>query len=260
MDLVLTEIVFSWGFFIKPPYLSLGGQSIPYPPPTTLIGALAYPYMRYRNDYREIVFIRGKPHSPAVELLDKVKYAVLGFPSPLAIQVTDINKYYTYAYLRKEHRRNEKMWSSVVGVTKTYSPVKAIIAYLVNEKYTELVEKIARGITRIGSKESIVSVTRTSVVKKPVEKNVKLAKTMFPTPVHAVKQAIEGAVETVFWKIDPQAYSTVKELDKLLVKYYVPGVAGKIYGGYMKLVVDPTKAVVYETVYGHLVVPREVVT
>ncbi|MEM4889851.1 MAG: CRISPR-associated protein Cas5, partial [Thermosphaera sp.] len=104
-SIILTELFFSWGHFIKPPYLSLGGYSLPYPPPTTLIGALAYPYFKYHGSNKEIEYNRGYYYSPTIKLLEYVKYASLGYLNPRVTQITDINKYFTFAYIGDEHRK-----------------------------------------------------------------------------------------------------------------------------------------------------------
>jgi len=260
--IVLVETIFSWGFVVKPPYLALGGQSTPYPPPTTLIGALSYPYSRFVGDYREVILIDKKPHSPAVRLLEMIKYAVMGYRSQHVIQYMDINKYIIYAYLRSEHREDEKMWSGVMGVSKTYSPprVRSVIAYLVEDKYIDVISKIVHGLVRIGSKEGLVSVVNKLVIEKPNKLDVKRVKTIFPTPVDLVEQPISNCSETFFWKPVVQAYSEPTNIHDLLVKYYVPGVMGKVYGGSMELYVNRDKAVVLETPYSPLVVPKEVVS
>ena len=67
----------SWGFMIHVPFQTASPQPIPYPPPTTLVGALAAAYARWK-DYPETLLFNGRPYSFAVRLLlDKMVRLVL---------------------------------------------------------------------------------------------------------------------------------------------------------------------------------------
>lgn len=259
LSLLLIEVFFTWGHFIKPPYLSLGGASLPYPPPTTLIGALAYPYYKHKNLHGEILYIEGTPHSPAVELLNYIKYASIGYLEPTVSQIIDINKYYTFAYLREEYRKDESMWTSITGVGKTYVLSKAVALYLVKKEYAELLSKVAWGISRIGSKESLVAVTNVHLIKEPIALNKTTIETIFPTPAVIVKNA-DKADKIVFWKITPEAYSRTKEnLHEILEEYYIPKSIRGLYGAAMHIEVDRDKTVVYETPYTPVAIPISIV-
>lgn len=259
-SIVLVETVFSWGYILKPPFLALGGRSVPYPPPTTLVGALAYPYIRSRNDSREVVFINKKPYSPAVMLLDKVRYAVMGYPRPSMIQVMDMNRYASYGYLRSDHKKRRNMWFAIMGIGKNYIPYKSVIAYVVEDKWSTEISRTAWGITRIGSKEGLVSVTKVTVVDHPRTLSNKAVKTIFPVPASIVKKPVKGCEKIKLWRLDREAYSAVKDPGKYMEEYYVPYHSGGVYGGEMLVEIDQGKSVVYDTVYyGALVVPREYV-
>ncbi len=259
ISLVLVETIFSWGYILKPPYLALGGKSLPYPSPTTLVGALTYPYMRYRGDAREIIFIDRKPHSPAVNLLDKVKYAVMGYLKPSSIQVVDINKYASYGYLRGTYRERKEMWFSIMGVGKNYTPYKSVIAYLVKREHIEEIGKIAWGITRIGSKEGLVSVKKVTVIREPETITRKRVKTIFPVPARLVKTPMDNYDKIKFWRLCRETYSTIKDPSEYMEDYYVPRHVGGVYGGEMTVELEPDKSTLYNTPYGPLVIPKDII-
>lgn len=256
-SILLVDIVFSWGHMIRPPYQSGGGQALPYPPPTTLIGALAAPYLRLREPV-EIIYHDKKAYSPAAKLLDIVSYAVMGYPKPCVTEIIDINKYYSYAYLRPKYKKDERFWSAAIGTGKIYSPSNAVIAYIVEQEYGEELAKAAWGITRIGSKEGLVSVRNVKLVKKPtVIEEQKTISTIFPTPLNIVEPR-ENCRIIYFWKIMREAYTSYmpKEYEEYLDKYVVPEFTSRVYGGSMK--VKPLEnAVVVETPYSPLILPKE---
>lgn len=259
-SIVLAELFFSWGYLIKPPYLSLGGHSLPYPPPTTLIGALAYPYFKYIGLNKEIEFINNKPHSSSVKLLEYVKYASMGYLNPMTTQIVDINKYYIFAYVRDDYRKDETRWTSVIGVGKTYVLSKAVVAYLVEREYSELLSKIAWGISRIGSKESIVSVNKVYLITEPsVLKQTSKFETVFPTPASIVKKC-DRAEKVVFWKTTPEVYSKITQpLTNIYEEYFVPKPIEGIYGGKMVIEIDQERAVAFQTPHTPLAVPIELI-
>lgn len=259
-SILLVELFFSWGHFIKPPYLPLGGHSLPYPPPTTLIGALAYPYYKYLGLNKEIELINGEPYSSSVKLLEYVKYSSMGYLNPMITQIIDINKYHIFGYVRDEYRGDTTKWTSVIGVGKTYVLSRAVAAYLIKRDYGELFSKIAWGISRIGSKEGLVAVNKVHLIPEPtVLKHTGGFETIFPTPTHIVKKS-SRAEKTVFWKITPQVYSKItKSLSSIYEEYLVPKQIEGIYGGSMFIEVDDSKAVVFQTPYTPIAIPRELI-
>ncbi len=263
--MLLVKIFFSWGHMVRPPFVSGGGGSLPYPPPTTLIGALTAPYMKL-NKPIELTVNGREPYSPSIELLGKaVYYAVLGYKDAYASQVIDLSKQFIYAYLRKEHKKNKRFWSAAIGFGKTYSPGEAYIAYIVSRDKAYEFSKIAWGITRIGSKEGLVSVKNVVLLEKPeILTSYSVVNTIFPTPKN-IAECIEDCSETYFWKLNKDSYTAFypKKPGELLEPYLVPTVPGKIYGGDMVVKPDPVKSVVYkielEDLNTHLIVSKEVV-
>ncbi len=254
--LLLVEIVFSWGFMVRPPYLSGGGRSLPYPPPTTLIGSLAYPYLKLKNP-REIEYIGDKPYSPAVKLLNTVKYAVLGYLQPSTTDIVDISKQYTYAYLRSKYKKDRSFWSSAIGVGKTYSPTHGVIAYIVDDNEANKLYEAAWGITRIGSKEGLVAVRNVRLASLEILDDKGIVETIFPVDA-AYAECIENCEKTYMWRIDREAYGpNKKNYTELLIEYLVPRQPMKNYGGKMKI--KPGEETLrLNTVYGPLILPRKI--
>lgn len=242
-SILITKIVFSWGYIIRPPYVSGGGYSLPYPPPSTLIGALAASYLRLKKPI-EIVVKGRKPYSPAVEVLNNiVYYAVLGFREESVAQINDLTKHYIYAYLREEHKRNEKFWSAALGLGKTYAPREAYIVYIVSSEYVDEIAKTAWGINRIGSKEGLVAVKEVEIVYEPEIVSKEVVKTIFPTP-KSIAECEENCTETSFWKLNNKAYTSFypKEPSELLETYLVPSRPGGVYGGEMIVRPKPSES------------------
>lgn len=254
-SLVLVEIFFSWGFILKPPYLALGGKTLSYPPPTTLVGALTYPYMKITGDTREVLIINNKPYSPASKLLDKVKYAVMGYPEPRTIQIVDINRYASYGYIRDDYKRRMEMWFSIMGVGKNYTPYKSVIAYLVDSRYIDEISKVAWGISRIGSKEGLVSVTKVVTIRNPQILQNTRVETIFPVPADLVSNTLENTEKIRLWRLSREAYSSISRVEEF-EEYYVPKHPGGVYGGKMFVEINPDKSIVYETPYGPLIIPK----
>ncbi len=258
-NLLLVEIVFSWGHMVRPPFVSGGGSSLPYPPPTTLVGALAYPYAKTRYPV-EIIYGREGPASPTVLLLDKVYYAVMGYPVKAAVDIVDMTRQYIYAYLRAEHKRNKALWTAAVGVGKTYSPHRAVIAYVIDEKYSGLLEKLAWGITRIGSKEGIVAVKQVSLIRRPEFIDKRRVRTIFPTP-RSIALCEEGCTPIYYWKLTDTVYRpTHAKLSRNLIDHYiVPQETPGVYGGSMKIRVNDN-GVILNTPYGPIAIPKTLLT
>lgn len=256
--LLLVEVFFSWGFMVRPPFLSGGGTPLPYPPPTTLIGALAAPYLRLK-DPREVIYLGGKAHSPAIKIINHVSYAVLGYYNNRVTTIVDMNKYYSYAYLRSSYKAKMEYWSSAIGVGKTYSPINAVIVYVVDDHNHIEFYKSAWGINRIGSKEGLVSVKNVKVIEPRIVDVDGVVSTIYPVPATIVEPR-ENYREVYYWKIISEAYTSYQpsRYNEYLDKYYVPGSRG-VYGGLMK--VKPLKkkgAIALETPYSYLVLPKKI--
>lgn len=158
--------------------------SFKHPPPTSLIGALAYPL--FSEDRREMVMSEdGKVKSVADMLRDMLIGVTISSKGGLMYgPLFRINRLY--------HGVAESAVTSL-PVTVTYSecdsPLRVIYIFddekLTNYTINDL-KRAAWGITRIGSRESIVNVEDVKASKVEIS-NTKIAKTSFSYPLEKVK-------------------------------------------------------------------------
>ncbi len=257
--LLLVEIVFSWGYMVRPPFVSGGGSSLPYPPPTTLVGAIAYPYNKLFKPV-EIEYTGGKAYSPATKLLEHISYATMAYLDIGAVETIDITRHYTYAYIRLEHKRHEERWAAIVGVGKTYFPRRAVIAYIVDNGIADTLYKVSWCISRIGSKEGIVSVRKAMLLDIELDTSgKKVWKTIYPTP-RSIADCQENCDTAYFWRLCREAYTSLAGLlpRQYMEPYLVPEEYRGVYGGYMRVRVKGDACVV-KTPYSPLILPREVI-
>jgi CRISPR-associated protein Cas5a/b/c len=146
------------------PYSTVSANTYPLPPPTTLVGALAYAYLRSRNDFRELA---SDGSSLASELLKSraVLYAVAGTDEPFTI-IQTTERVYQHIYLRAEHRKRMDM-AYTVGVRSGTILKNFYMFFIVSD--SELA-KYCYAITRVGRKESLVAVENVEVT--PLSKAV----------------------------------------------------------------------------------------
>ncbi|MHB9301897.1 type I-A CRISPR-associated protein Cas5a [Thermofilum pendens] len=156
---VLVELEARFPISVSIPFVLTSSDSYPLPPPTTLVGALAYPYLRVKGQYSE--YLDG--FSPAKELLGKVVYASAGVASMYTVSRT-VERVLQAPYLQPHNLRSVDMFYTVGTRMLVYTD--ALYAfYVVNDP--DLV-KCAYGIFRLGRKESLVSVSK--VVAEPLDK------------------------------------------------------------------------------------------
>jgi len=158
--------------------------SFKHPPPTSLIGALAYPL--FSEDRREMVISEdGKVKSVADMLRDMLIGVTISSKGGLMYgPLFRINRLY--------HGVAESAVTSL-PVTVTYSecdsPLRVIYIFddekLTNYTINDL-KRAAWGITRIGSRESIVNVEDVKASKVEIS-NTEVAKTSFSYPFEKVK-------------------------------------------------------------------------
>lgn len=127
------------------PLVTLSAPAYPLPPPTTLLGALAY--VVFREDVDET-----GPKSPAAKLLHVVTYTAAGatayFPTRQAERVLQA------PYLEARYRKNPAMLYSV-GVRWSYIYHDLKLLYVAKDR--EALERLW-GLVRLGRKEGIVAV------------------------------------------------------------------------------------------------------
>lgn len=131
------------------PLSSAAAESFLLPPPTTLVGALAYAYLRTQGSVKEL----EDGASAAARLLEKVDYAAAGVLNGYMVFRT-VERVYQHPYLRSEHRRE-------MGMAYTVAPRAAalynrlLLLYITRDRD---LARYAYGITRVGRKEGLVSV------------------------------------------------------------------------------------------------------
>jgi CRISPR-associated protein Cas5 subtype I-A len=177
------RVVFHWGFWIRSPSTSRYQLSLPIPPPTTLIGALAHHIFRLgcvsldgRRIEGEVSFINGRLTSSAALLEEVIPASTFYYETSdtKGFGYEDINRYVTLFFHQKHPREpgmrrySAEYRMGAIKVGKVYFPSgRGVACYLIDEYRAErllgsewkvMVQTAAYNITRIGSKESIVSV------------------------------------------------------------------------------------------------------
>ncbi|MBP1449586.1 MAG: type I-A CRISPR-associated protein Cas5 [Thermoproteus sp.] len=148
---VLVNVISPFPISVYYPLAALSAPAYPLPPPTTLVGALAYPYHirhRRRNE--------SGPESPAAELLKsgKVLYASAGAEG--YIQTKQVERVFQAPYLEEKYRKEpETLFSVGARGGVNYANDALHLFYVVKDR--ELAD-LAWGITRIGRKEGLVAV------------------------------------------------------------------------------------------------------
>lgn len=153
---VLVELELHSPFSLFVPLTSKASETYPLPPPTTLAGALAYPYFRSRGSLAELE--DGVP--PVVRLLEdgKLLYAAAAPVGGYVISRA-VERIYQHIYLRGEYWRDPERAYSIAP--RSLSWINGLVAlYIVADP--ELA-KCAHGIVRLGRKETLVSVGRVVV-------------------------------------------------------------------------------------------------
>jgi CRISPR-associated protein Cas5a/b/c len=242
---------------IGPPLIGPALPALPAPPPTTLLGALSYPYLREQT-IPEVVYVNNKMCSPAVKLIDKVHYVSAGFYG--RIEQRALERVIQTFYLRKEHLKDVmKLWSVAQRGLTVYADNKLYLFYVISDP--ELA-KYAYGITRVGRKESIVVVR--SVVLKPLKElvtNELDGLTIFYTPKECAERC-EGSFEVKMSTIHED--NLCKTLTpKVVEKYYIAGFDGmrckaSDNGLFLRLPVDEVEDVTLRE-YPMILVPKKAI-
>ncbi len=247
----------SWGFMIHVPFQTASPQPIPYPPPTTLVGALAAAYARWKG-YPETLLFNGRPYSFAVRLLlDKMVYYVsAGYPYGGVVLYRDLMRVLALPYLQQ---KTPDYWFSVQAFGKAYTPTILDIVYLVDRNYCDELASAAWGINRVGSREGMVSIKSVELYdpcKCIVEEDI--VETPYYVPVRLVEPYRSCEVYPM-WKLDPLVYTNVSPKDYYkITEYYVVPVGLGIYGGNM--IVKPKDNALTVDIGGEkLVLPRDLI-
>jgi len=199
------------------PLVSTSADVYPLPPPTTLVGALSYPYVKHKHG--NIETYNGT--SSSIILLNKIVYASAGVPLDAIFTISKaIERTYQQVYMRKAHWKRLDM-AYTISIRPVIYIDEIYGLYIIKEEALELV-KYAYGIIRIGRKESLVSVN--NVIIRPVNEIIVtnkrcLTKFYFPLTIARSwgRENIDGAVyEMPVLNVDNFSRSEPK-LDKFVV-------------------------------------------
>lgn len=216
MYVALVELDVFSGVSVFQPYASTSAPTYPLPPPTTLVGALAYPYMR-RFHVEDV-----ENHSAAVKLLNHIVYATSG--SKGYVVTRDVERVYQAIYQRKDRWREEfkELWYSIA--------VRGLVKYIDDELYVVYVSRnreildYAHGITRIGRKESHAVVKSVSIwpLKDVIARSRRgeSFETIFCTPASIASCAEATAVKIRMHRLTPSSFTHSSELET--EEFYIP--------------------------------------
>lgn len=189
------EGVYHWGYWVKGLEVSKLQFSLRFPPPTTLIGAISLPLVKagyVKNILGEIDRNLCSPAKFLSKIFPVATIALDGY----GYYFEDINVYILLHFqgfqkdreTRQVRRYLPKFRRGAILNGRVYAPYcRFTVIYMVNaEKAFDLIgedweSKIVRGaweILRIGSKESIVSVEKVSLINV-VEEKADIVKTKF---------------------------------------------------------------------------------
>ncbi len=201
---LVADVELHWGITLN--YFS-GTKSKPVLqviPPTTIIGALAYPLAKLKGEPEN----SGNASRAEVfkEIFVGVYYSIV---EGALVPYAEISKVWFYKV------RDKKAESDAAAFPRLYSrtPTRIRLYYIIDASrasrklgmsWRKLLEYAAWSIMRLGSKESIVSVVdvRASIVKELTIKEVEVVETAATIPIHNVKSITGNYVlaEVVDWR------------------------------------------------------------
>ncbi|QGA53969.1 type I-A CRISPR-associated protein Cas5 [Sulfolobus sp. E5-1-F] len=178
-----------WGFSIRVPRTSAGGDSYIVPPITTILGALSRGYC---SDYA----VRSNV-SCTKEFIDKFSselfWITYGAEDRTLIPYSDLLREERVPYRQSKNRDIKEManWFGVSAFGKVYGASASFsIAVLLNKENVEFWSKLGWQIVSLGTKESLVTVTDVRVVDV-VESNEEEFYTIYYTPEECLKNKEE---------------------------------------------------------------------
>lgn len=180
---LLVEGVFHWGFSVRLVTESAGAQYYPYPPPSTLIGALAYGVSAVKGLPECVVTPAGRGGagvlSTAAQVHRAVRWAAFAFSDRFstgraaAVGYSDFIRAFRLPYQRGTRHTwdQSEMWYGVNAHGRVYACGAGFkVIYLADEeRLGELglgerdLLRAAYSIVRVGARESLVSVVSAEV-------------------------------------------------------------------------------------------------
>jgi CRISPR-associated protein Cas5 subtype I-A len=162
----------SWGYSIREINTTASQPPVLLPPPTTVVGSISNALAKIYNIPEQYLNQENKYTNLAEELYNATLYAGATIIGAGVIH-NDINRYLMRTFSRKTNRVKPEYQFAAVSVGKVYlrGNIKILIAFDLDKlmklntikKYTSIIEKdlekASYYLTRLGSKESIVSVS-----------------------------------------------------------------------------------------------------
>ncbi|MEM3066940.1 MAG: type I-A CRISPR-associated protein Cas5a [Nitrososphaerota archaeon] len=261
MMLLHIQARYHWGYSIKHPFSSKGQPAFALPPPNTLKGALSKCFM----DNLETIYVsikRGKFNlTSSTSLMNFIKTASCRIEhNEIASEWMDINRYIVLHFQKPVRRALREYRFGAISSGKVLAPYRIFhILYLIDEEKARLIlgdgwkQSLicsAWSITRIGSKESIVSIEDVRLNDSWLI-NHDVVKTSYYFPSE-VKETIKGEYDEVeFWD-DGFGSKEPKP-----IRYIIPGkVRGSIEGDVVEVKVS-SKGLVYTDGENVMVVSRD---
>ena len=177
MEFIFVKVRFGWGFAARLQPQSKMRMALKYPPPTTLIGALAYPWLRQTIGRTEVI-TKGKG---VISAADNLRRMIAGVSSSLSEEPA---VYGDYLKVNRYFRGSVESAVTALPSSFLYSngDAEADLVYLFERPVDPGLERAAWGITRIGSRESVVSV-ESVYVGKAVRRTGSSTRTRFSFPL-----------------------------------------------------------------------------
>lgn len=168
--LLKVDLKFAWGWSIRTPTTSAAEMSLLFPPPSTLIGALArgLSYL-LKDEWAECIFDQKRKilRSSAIKLLKFIASAHFGLNvnSTGIIPWSDIVHSHAVPYQQIQHRPKKDMWFGIHASGKVYSPNSlSHIIYVINgskakeflgDDWKRQLKMAAHSIISVGGKEGL---------------------------------------------------------------------------------------------------------
>ncbi len=182
---IIIHGIHHWGFSVRVPRASAGGDSYIVPPITTILGALSRGYC---SDYA----VKSNV-SCTKEFIDKFSsdlfWVTYGVEDPMLIPYSDLLREERVPYRRSKYRDIKEVtnWFGVSAFGKVYGAGASFsIVLLLNKENVEFWSKLGWQIVSLGTKESLVTITDVKVVDV-VESNEEEFYVMYYMPEECLK-------------------------------------------------------------------------
>jgi len=192
----LVEARIHWGFSIRTFPGSATQHSHSIPPPTTILGALAYGFTATGLIKNEIVEKNGILYSSAIEIVEDfwpiyitVSLKNLGVVPPKTLQMIKYLSAFYRAWLDIRERAGALALAelrSPIGIGYTVIPTTAIRIAIISRK--RMPSEALWSIVRLGSKESIASVIAISTIEAEPIQPYNEVDTQFVFPAEIIRE------------------------------------------------------------------------